>query len=133
MLREVGLISLTLALALASYSAQEQLRQSQPVTVRGVVVNGTDGSEVPAGLGLMLHGWGSDGAPLEMIHGETQAGGRFTFSDVILDPNGDYAVMAVFQEVAYFSGAVQRDADGQAAPIEVQVFETTDCRWRPRS
>lgn len=106
--------------------AQEQQPDADTLTVQGTVVNGTDDRPVPAGLALMLHGWGPDGAPLEMLHGETLPGGRFEFENVLLEPDVYYAAMVVYQEVAYFSGEIELGADGESAPVELRVFETTD-------
>lgn len=106
--------------------AQESPPDANTLTVQGIVVNGTDETPIPAGLDLMLHGWGPDGAPLEMLHGETLPGGRFEFENVLLEPDVYYAAMVVYQEVAYFSGAIQLGADGEVAPVRLRVFETTD-------
>jgi hypothetical protein len=112
-------------LPLAPAWAQEDPPPVEEQTISGTVVNLTSGQMAPAGLEVMLHGWGSQGEQLEMLHGELEQGGTFKFEGVLMEPEAVYAAMVVYLDVTYFSSPRQLIEEGGLSPIEISVYETT--------
>jgi hypothetical protein len=60
-----------------------------------------------------------------MLHGQTEADGSFTFQDVPFNAGTQYAVMATYQDVVYYSEVAPADLETMQTSIEVSVYETT--------
>ena len=54
-------------------------------------------------LDVMLHVLDRDYVDKDMVHGQSQPDGSFVFADVPSDANTQFAVMATYDGVAYFS------------------------------
>jgi hypothetical protein len=93
--------------------------------ITGQLVNGSDGAETPANLGIMLHVWDSEFNEKGLFDGETDADGRFQFDDVPFDPDFFYAVMTAYQEVTYFSVPMPVVEGETTLDLEVPIFEST--------
>lgn len=93
--------------------------------VLGKIINRNEGKLVTESLDVMLHIWDKEYVDLGMEHGQSEADGTFRFSDVALDPQRLYAVMATFEDVTYFSDVVPGPADSNEIELAVPVTETT--------
>ncbi len=122
-MRRIVLLLAFLALVVIPTSSVLAQEDSPEVTISGTVLNRTTGEPGPRGLEVMLHGWGVDGQPLEMIHGEIGTDGNFQFEGVKLVPDAAYAAMVVYQDVTYFSPPAE---DNLLAPIGISIYESTD-------
>lgn len=92
--------------------------------VTGTIINQNTGAMVKGVLEVMLHILQND-AGAGMLHGQSQADGSFFFSDVPFDANSQYAVMAIYDGVTYFSDTVPSDMTSLQAVIDVPVYEST--------
>lgn len=92
--------------------------------VTGKIINQNTGAMVKGVLDVMLHILQND-AGAGMLHGQSQADGSFFFSDVPFDANSQYAVMAIFNGVTYFSEVTPVDMASMQVTVEVPVYEST--------
>ena len=93
--------------------------------VRGVVINQNTGMTVTGEMDVMLHILEQDYAEAGMLHGKSQADGSFLFTDVPFDASLQYAVMAIYDGVTYFSDTTPADMNSLQAAIDVPVYEST--------
>lgn len=94
--------------------------------VFGKILNQNQGIPVTGGLDVMLHVWDQQNVDLGMEHGKSGADGTFSFNNVAFDPTRRYAVMATFENVAYFSEVVPGPAGSDTIKLTVPVIETTN-------
>ncbi|MCE2466089.1 MAG: hypothetical protein J4G01_08510 [Dehalococcoidia bacterium] len=87
--------------------------------VRGEVVNGTEGSQIPTGLEVLLHRFGDEGQ-IEILSTSTQKDGAFIFTSVEIVEDSTYAVAVNYQDVLY-SASVPSPIGTQ--PVELKVYE----------
>jgi len=93
---------------------------AQEVTeVRGEVVNGTEGSQIPTGLEVLLHRFGDEGQ-IEILSTSTQEDGAFSFTSVEIVEDSTYAVAVNYQDVLY-SASVPSPIGSQS--VELKVYE----------
>ncbi len=95
-------------------------------TVTGRIVNGTPGGVVPDTLDLMLHAWDANGVEQVMLHATSDLDGTFKFEDVPFNASWVYAVMATYDDVAYFSSPVGLSTDQDVLEVEVPIYESTN-------
>ena len=93
--------------------------------VMGAIINQNTGKAVAEELDVMLHILDQDFADAGMLHGKSQSDGAFLFTDVPFDANSQYAVMAIFNGVTYFSDTVPADMTSMQVTLEVPVYEST--------
>ena len=106
--------------------AQAETPPAGPVgEVRGTVINLNSGKAVNESLEVMLHVLDLDLAEKDMKHGQSQPDGTFVFPDVPFDANIQFAVMATFNAVTYFSDTMPADMTSMQVSIDVPVYETT--------
>ncbi len=87
--------------------------------MRGEVINGTEGSQAPMGLEVLLHRFGDEGQ-IQVLSTTTREGGAFTFTDVEVVEDSTYAVAVSYQDVLY-SASVPSPIGSQ--PVELKVYE----------
>ncbi len=126
------LFSLVIVLfALSLYATRPALAQAEtppagPVgEVRGTVINRNSGKAVTKSLEVMLHILDLDFVEKGMEHGQSKSDGTFVFSGVPFDANLQFAVMATYEGVAYFSETAPADMTSKQVSIEMPVYETT--------
>jgi hypothetical protein len=93
--------------------------------ILGTVINQNSGNVVDESLEVMLHVMNLDYVDMDMVHGQSQPDGTFVFADVPFDASLQFAVMATFNGVTYFSDAAPADMQSLRVAIDVPVFETT--------
>ncbi len=71
-------------------------------SVRGVLVNGTEGGGTPAGATVLLHQFGVDSGSVDTFETVTDAAGAFSFDDVPPTPeDGSAALVAIYGGTRY--------------------------------
>lgn len=93
--------------------------------IRGTVINRNSGQAVAESLEVMLHVLDLNYADLDMVHGQSQMDGTFAFADVPFDVSLQFAVMATFNGVTYYSDVIPADMQSLKMDLEVPVYETT--------
>ena len=106
--------------------AQTETPPSNPTgEVTGTIINQNTGMAVVEELDVMLHVLDKDLAGAGMLHGKSQSDGTFLFTDVPFDANLQYAVMAIYDGVTYFSDTVPVDMASMQVALEAPVYEST--------
>jgi hypothetical protein len=90
----------------------------------GTVIDQNSGKVVDESLEVMLHVMNLD--YVDMVHGQSQPDGTFVFVDVPFDASLQFAVMATFNGVTYFSDTLPADMQSLNLSIDVPVYETTN-------
>ena len=93
--------------------------------IRGTVINQNSGLVVDESLEVMLHIMNLDYIDTDMLHGQSHPDGTFMFADVPFDASLQFAVMATFDGVTYFSDATPADMQSLQVALDVPVYETT--------
>ncbi|MFH1906085.1 MAG: hypothetical protein ABIL11_01665 [Chloroflexota bacterium] len=93
--------------------------------VTGVIVNQNQGTIVAESLEVMLHIWDEEYVELGMLHAQSQPDGTFRFTEVALEPGRLYAVMTIYDDVAYYSNTVPAVDGSSQLELDVPVYETT--------
>jgi len=93
--------------------------------VMGTIINQNTGTAVAEELDVMLHILDQDSTEAGMVHGKSQSNGTFLFTDVAFDEQLQYAVMATYDGVTYFSDTVPVDMTSMQVALEVPVYEST--------
>lgn len=130
-MKRILLFLLILFFTFSGYEVQPVLAQDKtpPVgpkgEIRGTVINRNSGEVVEEVLEVMLHVLDLDYVDKDMVHGQSQADGTFIFPDVPFDANTQFAVMATFDGVTYFSDVVPADMTSLQVSIDMPVYETT--------
>lgn len=89
--------------------------------VRGLVINGSDGSEAGKGISVGLH-VSKLGSSSTMINGATKSDGSFIFTDVPIEDDALYGISVLYDGVTYASGFDIYSKD----PVELVIYETTN-------
>jgi hypothetical protein len=106
--------------------AQTQAPPAGPTgVVSGTIIDRNTGSAVNTELDVMLHVMDQDFTETGMLHGRSQPDGTFVFSEVPFDANSQYAVMAIYDGVTYFSDTAPVDMTSMRVALEVPVYEST--------
>ncbi|MBI3740067.1 MAG: hypothetical protein HY258_13550 [Chloroflexi bacterium] len=106
--------------------AQTQTPPAGPTgEISGTIINRNTGAVVAEKLEVMLHIVDQDYVEKGMLHGESQPDGTFLFADVPFDPNLQYAVMAIYEGVTYFSDTVAADMKSMRVELDAPVYEST--------
>ena len=130
-MRKVLFPVLMLLFALSSFVAQPARAQEEPPpagplgAVRGTVINRNTGQLVKEKLEVMLHILDQNLVDKGMEHGQSQPDGTFVFADIPFDENIQFAVMATYDGVTYFSETTSADLITLEVNIEMPVYETT--------
>lgn len=113
-------------LATHPVSAQTDTPPTGPTgEVMGTIINQNTGQAVAESLDVMLHVLDQNYAEAGMLHGQSSSDGTFLFSDAPFDANLQYAVMATFEGVTYFSNVVPVDTASMRVNVDVPVYEST--------
>jgi hypothetical protein len=118
-------------LAFSFYTARPVLAQSEtppagPVgEIRGAVINRNTGKVVAESLEVMLHILDSNFAEKDMKHAQSQPDGTFVFADIPFDANLQFAAMATYEGVTYFSETLPADLESMQVVMDVPIYETT--------
>lgn len=115
-LMAAGLIAFTLAVGASPSFAQET------IPVRGRVVNGTEGANVPPGLDVQLHAFSRTAGSFTTAESTTEGDGTFRFDEVPLLEEGAYAVTADYGGMRY---SMLLDRQELSRPLELMVYEPT--------
>ena len=130
-MKRVFLPLLMLIFVFSAYAARPVLAQDNnppagPVgEVRGTVINRNNGKVVTESLEVMLHILDQDFVDKGMEHGQSQPDGTFVFANIPFDENTQFAVMAIYDEVTYFSDTIPADMKSMQVSIDMPVYETT--------
>ncbi len=107
--------------------AQTETPSAGPLgQVSGTVTNRNTGKTVAESLDVMLHVLDLNYTDKDMIHGKSQADGTFLFTDVPFNSDTQFAVMATFDGVTYYSDTAPADMGSLKLGIDVPVYETTN-------
>ena len=93
--------------------------------IRGTVINRNSGNAMTESLEVMLHILDLNYADQGMAHGQSQSDGTFVFADVPFDASLQFAVMATFDGVTYYSDVIPADMQSLKLDVDVPVYETT--------
>jgi hypothetical protein len=93
--------------------------------VTGTIVERTPGAEIPSSLEIMLHTWDQNNVDQGMLHEQSQPDGTFHFEQVPLQPGWGIEVMAVYQDVTYYSQPAIFEAGTSLTNIEEPIYEST--------
>ena len=121
----IGLLASSVMITRPVLAQTETPPAGQTGKVIGTIINQNTGATVTGVLDVMLHILDQDYAEAGMLHGQSQADGTFLFSDVPFDANSQYAVMAIYDGVTYFSDTVPSNMTSLEAEIDVPVYEST--------
>jgi hypothetical protein len=131
-MRRFLLLLLTLFLLIARPVHVAQAQADTPSTptgplgeVRGTVINRNSGKAVAESLEVMLHVLDLNYSDLDMVHGQSQSDGTFVFADIPFDANLQFAVMATFDGVTYYSDVIPADMQSLKLDLDVTVYEIT--------
>ena len=116
---------LLVALAVASYLfplSGASLQAQENTEIRGQVVNGTEGADLPGDLNVLMLITGADGRLAGTGQAKPDVQGRFVFEEVAMIDGGAYTVSVDHQGVFY---GVSLTADGLADGLTLTVYETT--------
>jgi hypothetical protein len=117
---------LVLAFSVRPALAQTDTPPTGPTgEVMGTIINQNTGKVVTGPLDVMLHVLDQNYAETGMLHGESSPDGTFLFADAPFDANLQYAVMATFDGVTYFSEIVPADVSSMRVSVDVPVYEST--------
>lgn len=124
----VVIISSLLIFAFSAYPAFAQT--DTPPTgptgeVTGTIVNQNTGDTVSEQLDVMLHILDENYMESGMLHGQSSLDGTFLFADAPFDGGLQYAVMATFDGVTYYSDIVPVDMTSMQVSVQVPVYEST--------
>ena len=92
------------------------------VSIKGRVVNGTNGAEAPGALPVLLLATDQDGRVAATAQGLTDDTGGFEFGDLPLLDAGQYIFSVDYAGVLYGEVLSPEETSGG---VEIQVFETT--------
>lgn len=124
----VLLLSVLVMSALVTYPAFAQT--DTPPTgptgeVTGTIINQSTGDIITEQLDVMLHILDQNYADAGMLHGQSETDGTFLFADAPFDANFQFAVMATFEGVTYFSDVVPVDTTSMQVNVDVPVYKST--------
>ena len=116
------LVALLLLCGLAA-GVPQAAQSQEAVTVRGKLVNGTEGHSIPEGLAVLMLVTGPDGTLAGT--GQTLAGpdGRFSFEDVATVPDGVYTLSVDYGGVFY---GVTVSVSDLAEEKTIEIYEPTE-------
>lgn len=121
----IGLLAMS-ALTRRPVLAQTETPPTGPTgKVIGRIVNQNSGKVISESLEVMLHIVDQDFAEKDMTHAQSQPDGSFVFADVPFNASLQYAVMAIYDGVTYFSNTTPADMPSLQAVIDVPVYEST--------
>lgn len=109
------------ALTLAWYQPGRIYGQ-ESVTVQGIVVNGTEDSEIAPGLPVSLHAFGEEVGSVTTVETTTDESGGFKFDDVILTSDIGYALTTDYSGMRY---SMLLGPEDLATTIDFLVYEST--------
>ena len=113
-------------LATHPVSAQTDTPPSGPTgEVTGKIINQNTGQAVAESLEVMLHILDQNYAEAGMLHAQSLADGTFLFSDAPFEENLQFAVMATFEGVTYFSEVIPVDTASMQVNVDVPVYESS--------
>lgn len=131
-MKRILLLLLPLLLLIAAPVRVVQAQADTPPTptgpvgeIRGTVINRNSGRTVTESLEVMLHVLDLNYSDLDMVHGQSQTDGTFEFADVPFDASLQFAVMATFDGVTYYSDVMPADMQSLKMNLDVPVYETT--------
>lgn len=115
------LIAFVVALALA-VAGTSPVNAQESVTLRGRVVNGTEGATIAPGLTVFLHVFSQQGSVVSSLETTTDNDGGFQFDKVPTEEGVGYAVTMDYAGMRYTTLLGPEDLD---APVELTVYEAT--------
>ena len=131
MIKRIFLPLLILLFAFSAYATRPALAQddnppADPVgEVRGTVINRNSGKVIIQSLEVMLHILDMNFVDQGMEHGQSKPDGTFVFADIPFNENTQFAVMATYEGVTYFSETIPADMKSMQVRIDMPVYETT--------
>lgn len=120
-LRHLAVLTAVVALALATVGFGSGTIQ-ESVTIRGTVINGTAGAEVPTDVPVLLLVSDEPGGLLFTGQALTDRDGGFQFDDVPRTGQGVYALSVDYEGVFYDSSLGFQDVMNE---VRLTVYETT--------
>ena len=115
---------LTVRPAAAQETTPTPLATGAPITIEALVLNGTAGTDAPAGLIVTLQVFDSEDNELQRLEAEVDADDFASFDGVIGDREVIYALSAAYRDIRFFSDAYISSIEREG-PLELIVFETT--------
>ena len=120
------LVSALTVLLLLAVGAAPAAAEPNDGTVTGQVINKTAGGGPTTGASVTLVSFGrKEQAPLGQRSTQTDADGRYSFTDLDRDSNVVYITLARYQNVNYPSDQPFQLQDQAAAQADIPVYETT--------
>ena len=98
-------------------------QSSDTLSVTGVVLNGTDGMDAPAGVTVLLHRFGAGSGSVDTYEETTDADGAFRFDRVPAIADGDSLALAVDYGETRYTEVLSRSEI--ADPVLLTVYEFT--------
>lgn len=118
------LIAAVMVVALLAVLPAAVIGQSaDTVSVTGTVVNGTDGTDPPAGVTVLLHRFGAGSGSVDTFEETADADGGFRFDDVPAVAEGDSLALAVDYGETRYTEVLSRSEI--ADPVVLTVYEFT--------
>ena len=131
-MKRILFLLLPVLLLIAAPAGVAQAQDDTPPTptgplgeIRGTVINRNSGEAVAESLEVMLHILDQNYVDVNMVHDQSQVDGTFVFADVPFDAGLQFAVMATFDDVTYYSPVLPADMQSLKVELEVPVYETT--------
>lgn len=128
-LKTAALLAFLLIVIVLPSKAQDQTTinpQAAPGgVITGVVINRSKGGAIPQSLDVMLHIMDQNYAEKGMLHGKSLPDGSYKFDTVPLDTGLVYAVMGIYQGVAYYSNIVPLEGK-TPLKIDLPIYENTN-------
>jgi hypothetical protein len=106
----------------AGWSTPGRIHGQESVTVRGMLVNGTEGGKIAAGLPVALHSFGGQASSVTTVETTTEESGAFQFDAVVPDGDIGYALTTEYGGMRY---SMLIGPEDLAATVELLVYEST--------
>jgi len=104
------------------WPAPVRVHGQEGIAIRGLVVNGTDGAEIAAGLPVSLHSFGEQAGPVTTVATTTDESGGFQFDAVVADGDIGYALTTDYGGMRY---SLLLGPEDLATTIQFRVYEPT--------
>jgi hypothetical protein len=123
----IAVFTILLSVSLLALFAPLARAQTTTGSIAGLITNGTRDAKAGSTQDLRVRLFGMDAAATHPISATTQsdASGKFTFSNLDATPSTKYLLATNYGGIDYFSDALAFDTNQSGLPVNITVYETT--------